>query len=323
MTRKRRVPANELELATVALSQHGRVLVAEVVNPPHNYLTGQMVTDLRALVAAVEFDETVGAVVLTGGLPGKYITHLDIVELERAALSVPAMPPALARGLFHGARALARVVGERAVAATPARGVLAITRFHDLVTGLLRSPAVWIGMVDGPCGGGGLELSVGFDLRVASRERARFLLPELSIGLITTGCGQRLAQLIGPARTMEMLLEARAYSAAEALEMGLVNRVLPVADIVEQTMALARRCAARPRRAVAAQKRVVNAAFEISTRQGLTREGLAQMVGVPTANTKAALRGWLEMREPGGDSVFLTDPGPWTEGSAVDLNATR
>lgn len=83
---------------------------------------------------------------------------------------------------------------------------------------------------------------------------------------------------------------------------------------------MAHRYAARPRSVVAAQKRIVNHAFEMSVRESLTAEGLAQVVGVPAAVTRVALRRWLVMQDGTGESVFLTKPEPWIQGTAVEMN---
>ncbi|MET7951097.1 enoyl-CoA hydratase/isomerase family protein [Micromonospora sp. NPDC005324] len=313
--------ASTLALPTVRLEQTGRVLTCRVDAPPFNYMTTHMQRDLIRLVDAVERDKTIGAVVVTGALPGRYITHFDIADLLTAAESVPQLPRPVVAALLGGVRAVAGVSGERLIARSPLAGMLGVIQFHEMVLKLLRSPAVWIGAVNGPCGGGGLELSLFFDLRVAAEHDAVFVVPELSIGLTTTVGGQRLTHLVGPARAIELLLEARQVTAREAARIGLVNRVVPAAALLQNAQRMAARYATRPRQVVAAQKRIVNEAYTDTTRQSLTREGIAQIAGVPSRETRAALRAWLGMQEgTDGDSVFLTNPDPWAEGTAVDMN---
>ncbi|MBB2940565.1 enoyl-CoA hydratase/carnithine racemase [Actinoplanes lutulentus] len=306
-------------LRTLRLSRNGRVLTVGVDAPPHNFMTTTMQQDLLRVVRAVDADTSIGVVVLTGAVTGRFITHFDIADLLAAAEAAPSLPRPAARALLAAVRALSACGAERIVERSRLAGVLAISRFHQLVLGIARSRALWIAAIDGPCGGGGLEMSVFCDMRIAA-ETATFIVPELSVGLTTTVGAQRFTHLVGPARALEMMLEARAYSAAEAQAAGLVQRVVPQQDLLEEAARTAARYARRPSSAVAAQKRIINQAYTLGARAVLKREGIAQLTGVPTPGTRAALRRWLAMRQPDGDSVFLTSPGPWRDGTAVDFH---
>jgi enoyl-CoA hydratase/carnithine racemase len=223
--------AFELVLATLTLEQQGRVLVVRVVDPPYNYMTARMQKDLDLLTAAVDTDESIGAVILTGGVPHRYIT-----------------------------------------------------RFDDVVVRIMRSPTVYLAAIGGPCGGGGMELSVCFDVRIAADdEHTGFMLPELLIGLTTTVGGQRLAQLIGPARALEMLLQGRRYSSQEVCAMGLVDQVVPSDDLLEETMTLATVYARRNRATVAAQKRIFNEHHALPPGDSLRRDGAMSAVSINAA----------------------------------------
>ena len=129
---------------------------------------------------------------------------------------------------MRGVNVVGEVPGDEVLQRSPVSPFLSVTRFNEVVLRVMRSPAVYIAAIGGPCGGGGLEMSVCFDVRLAAdHDAVGFILPELLIGLTTTVGGQRLAQLIGPARALEMMLEGRMYSPQEALQMGLVNRLVP------------------------------------------------------------------------------------------------
>lgn len=317
--------AVDLELSTLRCVQDGRVLTARVEAPPFNYMTGAMQQDFARLAAAVEHDDGVGAVVVTGGVDGRYITHFDIADILAGSDEAPALPRPVASALVRGVKAVSALAGERGrrlLEAGPAASLVLMARFHETVEAIMRSPAVWIAAVNGPCGGGGLELSVFFDLRLAATS-ARFVLPELSIGLATTFGGQRLAALVGPSRALEMMLEARAYTADEVHGWGLVNHVVDDDALLEHALALAARYARRPRGTVAAQKAIFNDPDAVGLRESLTREAIAQTVGVPSRTTRAALREWLRRQDPSGDSTFLTDPEPWRTGTAVEMNPGR
>ncbi|CAN5456406.1 hypothetical protein BH11ACT7_BH11ACT7_38030 [soil metagenome] len=316
--------AADLALQTLTVEQDGRVLTVRVTDPPYNYMTAQMQKDLDRLTSTVDADPSVGAVILTGGVPQRYITHFDIGEiLAASSTSARSLPHNVIRGLLAGVSHLSAIPGaEDALDRSPVSGLLNITRFSEVVLRIMRSPAVYIAAIGGPCGGGGLELSVCFDVRVAADDAATtFMLPELLIGLTTTVGGQRLAQLIGPSRALEIMLAGRSYSAQEAREMGLVNQVVAADTLLEKATELATVYARRNRDTVAAQKQIFNTQHALSPVDSLCREGAMSASSASAAPAAAALREWVNMQlEDGGDSVFLTRPEPWVDGAAVALN---
>jgi enoyl-CoA hydratase len=288
-------------------------------------MTARMQKDLDSLTAAVDDDTGVGAVVLTGGIPKRYITHFDIAEILAAASRVgrPISGQALLN-LLRGVDVVGAIPGgEQALERTPVNQFLSVPRFNQVVLRVMRSPAVYIAAIGGPCGGGGLEMSVYFDVRLAADDEAvGFILPELLIGLTTTVGGQRLAQLIGAARALEMMLEGRMYSPQEAHQMGLVNRLVPPADLVEEAQELGARYARRNRDTIAAQKKVFNENLALAPAESLRRESAANVSTILSGPAPQALRKWLEMqRAVNGESVFLTDLQAWVQGEVVQLNA--
>lgn len=116
-----------------------------------------------------------------------------------------------------------------------------------------------IAMIHGYCIGGGCELAVACDLRIAD-ERARFGIPAAKLGIIL-GIGElrRLANLVGVAGSKDMLFTGRQLDAAGALQLGLVNQVVPAADLEETVLMVARQIAANAPNAVAAAKSLLNA----------------------------------------------------------------
>jgi enoyl-CoA hydratase/carnithine racemase len=316
-------PARDAEFETLSVTQDGRVLTAMFADPPYNFMTARLQRDLEILTRAVDADESVGAVVFTGGLEDRYVTHFDIGEILAAADAAGRpIPQCAIRASIRAIGAAAAIPGaEDTIEATPLGGILKVTRFHDVVLRILRSPAVYIAAINGPCGGGGVETSVFFDVRLIADEGAGCLLPELLIGLTTTIGGQRLAQLMGPARSLEMMLEGRMYTPQECLEIGLVNKVVPRADLLTAAQELGARYARRNRANVAAQKRIFNEQALLAPAEALRREGAANAAGVLAGPARAALRAWIESQdEGGGDSVFLTNPDPWVDGEVIDMN---
>jgi enoyl-CoA hydratase/carnithine racemase len=316
------IRARDLELHTLTVEQEDRVLTVRFCDPPHNYMTARMQKDLDTLTAAVDADVSVGAVVLTGGVSKRYITHFDIAEILAAAERVgrPLSDQAL-RNLMRGVNIVDAVPGgEQALERTPLSQFLSVPRFNQVVLRVMRSPAVYIAAIGGPCGGGGLEMSVCFDVRLAADdESVGFILPELLIGLTTTVGGQRLAQLIGPARALEMMLEGRMYSPQEAHQMGLVNRLVPPDDLIDEAQELGARYARRNRDTIAAQKKVFNENLVLSPAESLQRESAANVSTILSGPAPRALQMWLDMQR-NGESVFLTDLAPWIQGELVQLN---
>lgn len=130
----------------------------------------------------------------------------------------------------------------------------------------------WIAAVNGFALGGGCEVAMMADFIIAS-DTARFGQPEIKLG-VTPGMGgsQRLTLAIGKAKAIEMCLTGRMMDAAEAERSGLVARVVPAADLLDEALKTAAQIAAMPPLAAIATKEMVNAAFEMSLAQGIRFE---------------------------------------------------
>ena len=114
------------------------------------------------------------------------------------------------------------------------------------------------------------------------------------------------------------------YSADEALQMGLVNRLVPADDLLDDAKELGVRYARRNRETIAAQKRIFNEGLHRSPAESLRVEGASNASAIISGPARKALQKWLDMQyEHNGDSVFLTDLEPWLRGEAVDLTAQK
>jgi enoyl-CoA hydratase/carnithine racemase len=134
----------------------------------------------------------------------------------------------------------------------------------------LRKPVV--AAIHGFCLGGGLEMALACDLRIAADD-AQFALPELVHGVIPGAGGtQRLPRLIGPGRALDMMLTGERIDAAEAHRIGLITRLVPRAALPDQALALARRIAAQAPLAAAAAKELVHRGMDGNLRAGLRLE---------------------------------------------------
>ncbi|MFN8456980.1 MAG: enoyl-CoA hydratase-related protein [Anaerolineae bacterium] len=158
----------------------------------------------------------------------------------------------------------------------------------------IRKPI--IAAVSGWCLGGGCELAMACDMIVAS-ESAKFGQPEITIGVIPGAGGtQRLARTVGKALAMEMILNNRHLTAAEAMQYGLVNRVVPVDGYLTETIQLATEIAGRAPVAVRLGKEAVNRAFETSLNEGLLLERRLFAMLFATEDQKEGMAAFIEKR---------------------------
>jgi enoyl-CoA hydratase/carnithine racemase len=155
-----------------------------------------------------------------------------------------------------------------------------------------------IAAVAGPTFGAGLQLSIACDFRVAAAD-AELSVMEVRWGIIPDlGGTQRLPRLIGLGRAKELAMTARRVGADEALQIGLVNKVVPAGEHLDASLAWARELAGGPPLALAAIKRLANAAFETPIGQGLSREVAAQRRILASSDFVEAVSARVEKREP-------------------------
>ena len=310
----------------VTTRRDGRVLVATLQNPPHGLMTGAMVGELDALVGEVERDDGIGAVVLHGAHPERFLAHYDVAELVAAARATGVRAtPRQAGAALRAVRAIDRVPGAgRALERTPAAGLLALERFHELLLRMNRVGATFIAAIDGSAMGGGCELSLACDVRYMADGDFVIGQPEILLGIMPGGGGtQRLARLLGSGKALELVLEGTALSPQEALVAGLVNRVVAKDRVLDEALDTAHRLARRPRIAVEGCKRAVYEGGSAGLAHGMHVE---RAVFMATMTGPAALRGmeaYLEGLErtgelPGYDPVAR---GHLLDGTYTDLTA--
>jgi enoyl-CoA hydratase len=163
---------------------------------------------------------------------------------------------------------------------------------------ILRIKKPIIAAVSGWCLGGGNELALSCDMIVAS-ESARFGQPEINLGVIPGAGGtQRLTRAVGKALAMEMVLNNRTLTAQEALQFGLVNRVVPPERYLDEALSLAAEIAARAPLAVRLGKEAVNHAFESFLADGLAHERRSFYFLFASADQKEGMAAFREKRKP-------------------------
>ena len=163
---------------------------------------------------------------------------------------------------------------------------------------LARLQAPTIAALNGLAFGGGLEITLACDFRIAA-EGARFALPEVGLGIVPGAGGtQRLPRLVGPTRAKELILTGRRIGAEAALEMGLVSKVVPAGSLMDEARALAAEIAANSPLALAYAKAAVDLASETSLEQGLRYETAAIRATLSSEDYAIGLAAFAEKRAP-------------------------
>jgi enoyl-CoA hydratase len=270
-------------MGLVTTERRGGAAVFTYANPPLGTMTAAGAEELLQAVRAAVDDTEVRCIVLTGGLPGIFVRHYDVGELtvlgERLA-QTPA-PPQPAPQPADG---------------RPAGGFLGLA---DLVA-TAGKPV--IAAINGLCMGGGFELSLACDIRIAGADVTAIGLPETRVGIFPGGGGtQRLPRVIGEARALEMILRGRVVTGPAALEIGLVHEVAD--DPLARALEIAEEFAARPAEGLAYAKRLTRAALDRPLSEGLAdeRRSFSEVVRLPSAieAMKVSLAGApLGTREP-------------------------
>ncbi len=249
-----------------AIERHGAVERWTILGEARrNSLSMALLTEAAGHLARAEADRTLRVVVLTGAGDKAFCAGADLKE--RARMSEPEV------AAFH--RAL-----------------------RALLDGLERLPQVVVAALNGAALGGGLELALACDLRVAAAG-VDLGLPEVGLGIIPGGGGtQRLPRLLGVARAKELILTARRLPAEEALAWGLVSQVVPAARLGEESLALAGRVARNAPVSLRQAKRAVLEGLHRPLAEGLDLEHQLYQDCLPTKDRREALQAFAEKRPP-------------------------
>lgn len=250
--------------ADLLQERHGAILVLRLNRPEaRNALTPSLLTDLGIAVLDAEADPSIRVVVLTGTGDRAFCAGMDL------------------RSFADGEQ-------------TGARTEAAAAAFRRLVDGEVRVPLV--GAANGSAVAGGLELLLGCDLVVAS-ESATFGLPEVKRGLFPGGGGTSIGTRIALAHALEMILTGESVSAARALELGLVNRVVPTEQVLPAAVELAEQIARNAPLALEASKELVRLAITDPT-QVRSRRQHWQSVVFGSEDAREGATAFVEKREP-------------------------
>lgn len=235
-------------MTTIACEVHGAARLLRFSAPPTGILTASGARDLHAAFEQANADSDARAIIIAGGDPGVFIRHYDLASIGKAA-------KALRDGFIDGS-------------SFPA------SDFAQLTGAIAASPLPVIAAINGICMGGGFEIALACDIRIAGRDVEHIGLPEMRVDIFPGGGGtQRLARIAGEGAALDMALRGRTVNARRAHELGIVSDIAD--DAVNAALELAEAFARHDREALAITKHLVRGALDTPLAAGLEREGLA------------------------------------------------
>ena len=263
------MPGSQREDATaLRVERRGAVETFVIQDAPRNRMSLAFIDALEAEVARVADDPGVRAVVIRGAGEEHFSVGMDLKQLP------------------EGVR---RMGSPEAVFDQRLRVLAAIENLAKPVIAVLY----------GYCLGGGLELPLACHFRLAAEEGARIGLPEMHLGTVPAWGGTaRLARCVGRDHALDMILRAKTISGPEALRIGLVHEVWPLAELFDRAQALAEELAEAPALAVAGVLRCVVGAGEKTLEEGIAEERRAVMATMGTPDQREGIRAFLEKRRP-------------------------
>ncbi len=229
-----------------------------------NALNTMVATEGLDAVQSISTDPSVRVVILTGA--GRaFVAGADIAEMETKTAEE------------------ARIYSELG---------------HRFMNALQDLPQPVIAAINGFALGGGLEVALACDIRIAAAS-AQFGLPETILGIIPGwGATQRTARLVGAAKTKEMIFTGRRFSSAEALDMGLVNRVVPDNELMETVRAMTALMCRQGQTALRHAKTVINRGLDLTLDEALRLEIDTFVDLFDTDDRREGMRAFLEKRKP-------------------------
>ena len=232
----------------LSLTRQGTTAVVRLFNPPHGCMDEAMESELMQALDTLEAWKDGRVVVITGAEPGMFVRHYDVAILQKRSQAM------LERGKSFS---MERPVPKSVI--------------HHCIERIENSPLIFIAALNGTAMGGGFELALGCDIRLAQNGNHQLGLPELNLGLLPGAGGtQAMASLIGTGPALFNLLTAKVFSPQELLSGGLVSSCTD--DVMAEAMRLTGQIEAVPFRACANIKKLIRNAPRWSHDEGMAAE---------------------------------------------------
>ncbi len=258
--------AKTAEKTLVEYRTEDRLAILELNDPPANTYTHEMMRQLDEAILAARMDDDVQVIVLRG-------------KGEK----------------FFSAGANIQMLSE----VTPRFKYFFCLHANETLNRLEHTPKLVIAALNGHTVGGGLEIAMAADLRVACKDNGKIGLPEVTLGVLPgTGGTQRLSRMLGKSRSIEMMATGRMFSFDEAKEIGLVNEVFPKESFWDDAVAYAKQFCApgKASKAVGSIKRAVCSGLEVPFESGLAIERELQQQLFQSADATEGLAAYQEKR---------------------------
>ena len=250
----------------VTVSREGAVGVLTLSRPPANSYDLNFVRDLDAAIDQAAHDDGIRAVVVKSALDKFFSAGADIKFFSSGTLE---------------------------------SNMEMIRAEHDTLEKIARLPKIFIAMIGGHALGGGLEIALACDLRFCGDGDFKLGLPEVTLGLLPGNGGtQRLARLIGKNRALDLMIQGRAVTPAEALALGIVDRVFPQADLIAKTMEYAQNIARGASFAIGRIKLAVHEGTEMPLSEGLAYERKVIEEVFKSEDSKEGIAAFVAKRKP-------------------------
>jgi len=254
--------------ALINYQAEGGIAWIEMNDPPANTYTYEMMQQIDDAILRARFDDSVHVVILRG-----------------------------AGDKFFSAGANIKMLAS----VTPEFKYYFCLHANETLNRFEQTPKLVIAALNGHTVGGGLEIALAADIRLARRDAGKIGLPEVALGVLPgTGGTQRLSRLIGKSRALEMMATGRTFSFEEAEEIGLVNQVLDRDAFLEQVTEYAKQFLPprKAARAVGRIKRAVCSGLEMPQAEGLALERELQQLLFQSEDAHEGLNAYLEKRAP-------------------------
>ncbi|HEX9056079.1 MAG TPA: enoyl-CoA hydratase/isomerase family protein [Ktedonobacterales bacterium] len=257
---------DQLKLEFLRTRLEDGIAIIELNRPPANAHHTPMILELDRAVTEVRFDERVRAVVLASASDKFFSAGADIQMIRDES-------------------------GEQV-------GLLSQTS-KEVILKMRSVPKVFIGVINGHCMGGGLELALACDYRYAGRGTWKVGLPEVNLGLIPgEGGTQMLGRIMGPAKALKLMVTGETFSPEQATEWGLFNELVDADKVWDTAMDFARLIAQGPTKAIGFMKVSLTEALEMPLKASFDYERQLQNQLFETADSKEGVRAFLEKRKP-------------------------
>jgi enoyl-CoA hydratase len=293
----------------IEVEQRGRVLLARLHGGQRGEFGPEIAAGLAALVTRAETDDSIGAVVITGTHPERFVAHANLRWLQEGGAASPTVGPRAASAVVHTARAMRAVGRVRKLAdRTPLIGAMELLDVHETFLRMNRCGAVFIAALNGSALGIGSELALACDYRLMAEGDHVIGQPEILLGFPPGGGGtQRLVRLVGTHQGLKRMLDGGGLDPESAAEIGYLDEVVPADELIDRAVALGDRLAQRLKFTVAAVKRSAYIGGSLGLEEGLHVENAEFLSTLASPGAQEAMLAYMRRTEETGD-LPLYDP---------------